>query len=327
MRRFFISWCFALLAIVTVDAQQIAEVSSSGETTMYETLQAAIEGAKDGSMVYLPGGTFAITDDVKITKGMTIIGVSHKVNSANVDGNTTISGNLSFDEGSSNSAIMGCYITGNVNIGSEQSAVSHIVVRYCNLNAVMVKNAQCMDIIVSRNYIRSVSNFGNAHEMISITNNILYSVESLDGGTIANNIITRNDGKRYSDIVANNTTIFGNVIFVRPGHTIDVDYRIHSGSNCQVWNNMTRENWGDDCVVVSEDWSNVFEKNNGISSFSNYHFTEKYKEYENKIGIYAGSGFSDSALPPVPYITEKEIPEQTDASGKLNIKIKVKAGE
>ena len=314
----------ALMATVCVNAQQIAVVNGSA-TKLYSTLKDAFEGAEDGSVVYLPGGTYSIADDVKITKKLTIVGISHKVNSDNVDGNTTISGNLFFEDGSSRSAIMGCYITGNVNIRSELSPVSHLVIKYCNLNAVLVNNSECADIEISRNYIRKVSNLGKTRDNITINNNVLYSIESLEGGIIANNIITRNDGKWYAAIVANNSTITGNVIFVKPGHTVDVGYDIHSGSNCQISNNMTRQNWGDDCVVVSEDWSKVFEKNNGISTSSIFHFTENYKDYENKIGIYAGKGFSDGALPPVPYIQECDVDEQTDAEGKLRINIKVKA--
>ena len=324
MKKVFLSLIVAMVATISMSAQQIAVVKGD-VTKVYTTLKDAIEGAEDGSVVYLPGGTYSIADDVKITKKLNIIGVSHKVNSDNIDGNTTISGNLFFEDGSSRSAIMGCYITGNVNIGNELSPVNHIVIKYCNLNAVLVNNPECVDIEINRNYIRKVSNFGQAHDKITINNNVLYSIESLEGGVIANNIITRNDGKRYSAIIANNTTIIGNIIFVKPGHTIDVDYRIHSGSNCQASNNMTRENWGTDCVVVSEDWSNVFEKNNGISTSSIFHFTENYKDYENKIGIYAGTGFSDGALPPIPYFQSYEVDEQTDAEGKLNIRINVKA--
>ena len=41
--------------------------------------------------------------------------------------------------------------------------------------------------------------------------------------------------------------------------------------------------------------------------------------------IFGGTGFNKGALPPVPYIQSYEIDEQTDAEGKLNIRINVKA--
>ena len=64
-----------------------------------------------------------------------------------------------------------------------------------------------------------------------------------------------------------------------------------------------------------------------ISSNSDYHFKEEYKQYESQIGIYAGSGFSDKQLAPVPFIVDHRVDSETDASGKLNIHIRVKASE
>lgn len=93
---------------------------------------------------------------------------------------------------------------------------------------------------------------------------------------------------------------------------------------------MCLSDWGEDCINVSKegfDWKNVFKDYQGVSASSNFHFKEEYAEYEGKVGIYAGDSFNDKQLAPVPYIVAKKIPEQTDSSGKLNVKIRVKAGE
>ena len=127
-----------MMAAVTVCAQQIAVVSSSGNTTMYQTLGDAIAGAPNNSVIYLPAGGFQISDDVKITRKLTIIGVTNKDKSDNAEGNTIVSGNLNFNEGSSNSAVMGCYISGNIQIGYDNSEISGILVKYCNLNSLQV---------------------------------------------------------------------------------------------------------------------------------------------------------------------------------------------
>ena len=65
----------------------------------------------------------------------------------------------------------------------------------------------------------------------------------------------------------------------------------------------------------------------GISSQSDFHFKDEYKQYENQVGIYAGTGFNDKQLAPVPYIVAKQVDDQTDAQGKLNIRVRVKAGD
>jgi hypothetical protein len=107
MKKVFLSLIVAMVATISMSAQQIAVVKGD-VTKVYTTLKDAIEGAEDGSVVYLPGGGFPIADDIKITKKLTIIGISHTASSDNVDGRTAISGNLFFDEGSSGSALMGC---------------------------------------------------------------------------------------------------------------------------------------------------------------------------------------------------------------------------
>ena len=92
---------------------------------------------------------------------------------------------------------------------------------------------------------------------------------------------------------------------------------------------MTWGDWGDDPINVSaaENWNNIFENPAGVTPNSSYHFKGEYKQYEHQCGIYAGDGFSDTALPPIPYIVAKSIPQQTDSEGKLNIKVRVRASE
>ena len=94
--------------------------------------------------------------------------------------------------------------------------------------------------------------------------------------------------------------------------------------------------WGDDPIdinVTAEelfvDYANwgVNYAEWGVNTNSDFHFNEAYKEYESKVGIYAGTGFNKKGMAPVPYIVAKKIDEQTDASGNLNIKIRVSAGE
>ena len=81
--------------------------------------------------------------------------------------------------------------------------------------------------------------------------------------------------------------------------------------------------------MIGVDPNIVFENyNNGkVDPSSDFHFKEAYKQYENQVGIYAGTGFNDQQLAPVPYIVNKKVDEQTDAQGKLNVKIRVKAGQ
>lgn len=326
MKRVIISMFVALLATVTVQAQQIAVVSGS-TTTMCQTLAEAIGAATNGSVIYLPGGGFQISDDVKITKRVSIIGIGHKSVSENVDGNTVISGNLNFYKGSDNSAVMGCYISGNVNIGYDKNSVNNILIKLCNLKSVYVYGNSCTGTEVSQNYIRDMSNFNSAP--VKFSNNIAHSVNRLVGDNITNNIIVKGYSPGNSPIACydcDNCTIANNIIIPNT-----------AASNCDacvISQNMKLSNiaWNQDSDpinITASSWNDVFVNyNNGtISPASDFHFKNAYKEYENQVGVYAGTGFGNDALPPVPYIVSKNIASQTDATGKLKVQIRVKAGE
>lgn len=330
----FFSLFMVMGAFVAMHAQQISVVSPNGSTTLHRTFQKAIEGATNGSVIYLPGGGFTIDDSVKITKKLTIIGIGNNVSGGNADGATIISGNLWFNEGSSGSAVMACYITGDVNIGEGGASVNDVLIRYCDLNSVQVHNSTCQETVVNQNHTRNLSSFGNSNS--KITNNIIHSIWNLDGGHMSNNVIYEygyryvNGWHTYHCIhVVNNSIITNNII---------IPYQTASGGN---WGrspistscnnnstdtNMSIINYGNNPIYPSDSgtpsWEDIFVKNG-----SDYHFKEVYKAYESKVGIYSGTGFKDDGLAPVPYIVAKSIPEQTDAEGKLNIKIRVKAGE
>lgn len=307
--------CVSLVWTVALMAQQIAVVSESG-TKVYRTLQEAIEGADPGSVIYLPGGGFPITDEVKITKKLTIYGIGHKIQTENPDGYTTISGNLFFDKDSDGSALMGCYVSGIVYIGNDGNEVDDVLIRCNRMYRVGVCNNKCKGTIINQNYIIEDAWFSGAKA--SFTNNVADSVDDLDDGDISNNIFLGYARNAHALTACDRTIITNNIIF---------HYGIHSGDNCSPSGNMCVADWGINCINVGGvDWKNVFVDYQGLTPNSDFHFKDEYKQYEGKVGIYHGN-FSDAQLAPVPYIVRKIIPEHTDAEGKLNIKIRVKAGE
>ena len=337
MKKIFLLTALAvLLGMATATAQQIAVVAEDGETTICQTLQTAIEIASPGSVIYLPGGGFNLSDDVKITKRLTIIGIGHKSNNDNVDGITTISGNLWFNEGSSGSAVMGCYITGDVNIGDGDASVNNVLIKCCNLNSVQVRNNTCSNTQVNQNYIRSHSFFRGGSSKLS--NNIMFTLQGLNGGSILNNIVTGyrrvGDYNEYA-VEADNSLISYNIVFFKVWHsgwTGNVAGANIRGSNNQGTSNIVygaSSDWGDNPINLTDsDWNDVFVNYNGgaINPMTDFHFTEAYQQY-SYVGIYGGSGFNDHQTAPVPYIVAKRIAEETDAAGQLKIQVRVKAGD
>lgn len=329
MKKRLILTAMAVIMTMTVAiAQQIAVVSEGGGTNVYQTFPQAIEGASDGSVIYLPGGGFPLPDSVKITKKLTIIGIGYKATSGNVDGSTSISGNLWFNQGSSGSAVIGCYLSGSVNIG-EDGTVSNIAIKYCNVYSIDVKNANCYGMVINQNFVRDFCRMNNSDG--SISNSVLGVVNGLNGGYIKNCMITgspQSGGSYGSPVQYISNSIINNNIITSPygeGFAYCAD--------CQVFNNYGPWglNTGVNPIIIDGDPNNILYGSmvfHGVPSpYNNYHFTDEYAQYDGIVGIYAGTGFNDDALPPVPYIVAKRIAEQTDAAGQLKIQVRVKAGE
>lgn len=322
-KRFFLAALAAIMGTAVAVAQQIAVVSESGSSDLYQTLAEAIEGADPGSTIYLPGGRFTISDDVRIIKKLTIIGIGHYLNNEeNEDGRTFIDGHLSFDEGSSGSSVMGCYLEKSINIGTNlgntyNSTVNDFTLRYCNVWDICVSSSS-VGTTIDQNYIRAIIYFNTCTSGV-VSNNILRRILKMNGGTVCNNVFT-NIGGDYPQLETSNTIIYDNVF---------VKWRGITGSGYSFYHNLFINNSsGDDYLnLANVNSADVFIKDDGVMSTSNYHFQDAYKQYESQYGIYSGSGFSDKQLAPVPYIVDKQVASETDASGKLNIKIRVKASE
>lgn len=297
----------ALMGVGVTMAQQIAVVSSGKTTKMYQTLQKAIEGALPGSVIYLPGGGFQIPDSVKITKKLSIVGIGHKANSENADGNTVISGNLFFNGGSNGASVMGCYISGTVYVGNDGAAVHNIVVKYCNLGAMNVKSNACTGTFVNQCYVRNSSNFGGASALY--TNNVSASVGSLNGGMVTNNVFT-------------GSSSFSNC---------SISHNIFLGGQSTSGNSSSGNiNGGEAPVNIGNlAWADLFVNyNNGaITPASDFQMKEQYRPLYGECGIYGGTGFRKNGQPPMPFIMTKQIPGQTDANENLVIKVRVKSGE
>jgi len=180
--------------------------------------------------------------------------------------------------------------------------------------------------MVNQNYIRNSSS--GAHAPIQFNNNVLHSIQDVTGGLIANNILRHNSlhwvdywNTNFPLWNINSTSIKNNVL-IEP-------FSIHYGSNCVVINNMLASAWGDNPVIVS-DWNDALIKFDlGVSPLCDYHLKSTIGKNAGSdgtdIGVYGGTGFSDTALPPYPQIVFKNIPAQTDEYGNLKIQIKVKA--
>ena len=321
----------ALFATMAANAQNIAVVNPSNETSVYQTLDEAVTGADPGSIIYLPGGGFQIKNETKITKKLTIMGVSHRGDTDNADGATVIAGSLNFEKESSGSSVIGVYISGDVNVGTATDSVANLTVRFCNMNSIQVKHAKSSGLVVNQCYIRGYSNYGNCD--VRLENNILHSVYNVKGGIINHNVIVNHyviyGNGTYTIMDVNSSSITNNFC---------LDWKGHRGNNCYISNNcIGKTSWveNENAVTLDENttWDDVFVANNGVKISSDYHFKDGWDKGVGAatdgtdIGIYGGSGFKDKddAHAPIPRIVSKKVDEQTDGSGKLHIEVTIKA--
>lgn len=334
MKRFF-SILVALAATITLGAQNIAVVSPSLSTAVYQTLDDAITNAAPGSTIYLPGGGFVISDNTTIDKKLTIMGVSHRGDADNVDGATIIIGRLNFLGNSSGSAVVGVYVSGNIDVGDESAAVENFTLKYCNVNSIQVHNSGCLGMVVNQCYLRKTSQFSNVD--VHLNNCVVHSLKDINGGTINHNVVTSyyyvNGGWVFYPSLGNvsNSTITNNIMLKDKQPESG-----HFGDNCYISNNCIGTNsWGENPVVAPEGtnlWDDVFEKPNGcnVAISSDYHVIASWAKGAasdgTDIGIYGGSGFSEeTSLAPIPRIVSKSVTEQSDASGRLTVTVTVKS--
>ena len=305
-----------LVTLTTVNAQQISVVSPSNQTTLYTDLNEAINNADAGSILYLSGGSFQVSDNTKITKKLSIIGIGHRSTSDNVDGNTIIMGNLNFGQGSDGSVLTGIYSGSRVYIYCD-----NILIRYCRIDAIMAGNYR-NNISINQNYVNHIDGAGS---VLNVTNNIIHIIHRIDGGRITNNIIERSQSPGIQLI--KNSIIKNNII-------LSDDCYVFIGSNNTdniVSNNIAPISFGENCIVLADIQGALFVgPNNGVNASSNFHLKGSAGKNAGTdgtdIGIYGGeTGFKDNALPPGPRIVSKKIGEQTDENGNLSIELTVTA--
>ncbi len=325
----------ALAATMTAAAQNIAVVSPSNETSIYQTLDEAItnEETVSGSTIYLPGGSFQVKDESKIDKKLTIMGVSHRGDTDNADGATIIAGNLNFIGGSSGSSVVGAYISGNINVGTAEDAVENLTVRFCNVNSIQVSNGASSGMVVNQCYLRNNSYFGYCN--VKLENNVLHSLQYIDGGVINHNVVIYTQhysinysGYDYTLFHINNSSITNNFLFC--GYYSADIYNCYISRNC-----IGVSSWGndEDPVVLDQGlgWNDIFIRNGGVNISSDFRLKNTVDKTKfigtdrTTIGIEGGSGFSPEAVAPIPRIISKKVDEHSNAVGTLTINVTVKA--
>jgi len=334
-------------AVYTAKAQNLIAVQNGNNAIFYTNLDTAIINAPSGSIIYIPGGSFAI--NTTIDKTLNIIGIGHNPNYSTATNYTYITGNVNLISGAGNGSLTGLYISGNINIGtnSTNDFVNYLLVNRCNFLSLYFSGNE--NIINSGgNLFRSSNNFfGNniINGQMGQTNCGGYDNNIGINNTVTNNIFLFNtsnycpgccswDNSLYKLSIICKSSLIKNNIFV--GSTLG----LYAVSNSIVNNNLFVENIsfpnGSNIGannLVNQAQSSIFvnQTGNTFSYTDDYHLQpgcpgKNAGTDGTDIGIYGGaSPWKDGSVPNNPHVINSYIGGATNNNGALPVNIKVEA--
>jgi len=347
------NFLFLLATVLSISAysQAVFVVQNDINSSVHQTLAAAVAAAVDGDYIYMPGGSFGI-GDLKVNKRLHLFGAGHYPDSTQATGRTALTGNIYFKTGASNSVLQGIYLSSNIYMGDSCSTgnVENILISRCNVDNISLtynlgstncgaQNIFIKDCIV-RTDIRGANAQGAVVETSIITNQIAYFNGNAE---FKNNIFLR-----YNTSTNSYSYVFYNIYNCNFSNNIFRHY--YSTSN--YFSNSSSNNFFNNCIfgmssnyffagihsncLFSTSFSPMFVNVPNVADFSytyNYHLSDTSVAIGagmngTECGIYGGDNpYKDGAVPLNPHIQFKQIPTATDSQGKLNIEIKVSAQE
>jgi len=342
----FIGWLMLATTTVILNAQTSIILQSKENATMFNKFSDALTDAKQGDIIYLSGGSFNI-GNVIIDKKLTIIGAGHYPSHTQATGLTFLSGNITLITGADTTMLQGFYLSGDVRLGStaQNQRVNHVNLIRCNVNSIWLShnsqassdNSLSQFINIQENVIRGDLG-GGFVQQIAISKNIIDGgVYNFNGGVVFSNNIFLRHPNPWSPLILNiRSGLFRNNIFISPGSYMDGD---NSGSG--FYNNLFSGAFTIPAGlhgsgnIVSKPRADIFVQQTG-NVFS---YDHNYRLKPESGGIGTGNDgfdigiygtpvpFKDGAVPYTPHTTTQSISSESDASGKINININVKAQE
>lgn len=331
----------------TLFSQSKIAVTKGAGTQFYYSLDSALKYADDTSILYLPGGNFAVGTLV-ISKSVRIIGAGFWPDSTLATGKTTISGNLNIKKGADSGSLCGLEIKGNVQFGDAASnGASNYGISRCSMYELWLgytsSNAAASsvhDLFISESFISS-SVFGNyAKNCVFLKNMVGGNLNYFNGNVQFVNNLFLYEGIAYGATMMNTVSSceFKNNVFLK---STGCSYCtvIGGGSDYNVFANNIFTETLTFPMGNNSGTGNIFGKTTS-DIFVNYQTNVFVADYRMKstgpgknagtdgydIGIYGTSyPWKDGAVPFNPHIQKRDIATETDGSGKIKVNIKVQA--
>jgi hypothetical protein len=338
MRKFFFPWMIAILLQVQIKAQlsQFAVVRPDGTTSICPTLDSAYRKAINDDAIYMPGGTFTLSDTIK--KKLNFWGAGIAPDSTIITGKTIISSKVRLSIEASGSSFQGiaftfsfcsffcdqnsveCYSTTNLFFKNCEfvgmAGASNSVLKHCILKGTF----SCNDFANYNCIFNSAVNTQNTQFynciFLSQGDNIIAGTQIRFENSIflSNSPFLHGAGTECGNILLNNlktgttTTLAGNCSTSPP---------FESGTLLQ--------------SSVDDIFLN-YPSNNSFGYQFNYHLKPTCLGHNagtdnTDLGIYGGSNPAVSGwVPDNPHIYFKSVGTETNNSGQLQIQFKVRTG-
>lgn len=333
---------FYVTALVKSQLPQFAVVKSNGTTFICPTLDSAYTLAANGDYIYLPGGTFNLSNS--ISKQIHLIGAGSDEDSTQVTGPTIfssctvapngsngsiegikISGAINFDGviPVSNYSVKRCYIGGGLGF-SNGTIVENLSVFNCFIGSSSTGGSGffsffgtgvCNNSLFNSNVISSYINIGGSSNLFGnnlfILGQLFGSVQLFHGSTYQNNIF------QNGMLVSSSSSIFYN----------NLNGSLTGSSN-------TVYSW------LSEPTDSTFVNPGTINQYGWFVY-DKHNNYRLRPsslgkntgtdgtdrGLFGGAfPWVDGSVPSNPHIYFKQVAPQTNSNGQLQIQFKVRTG-
>lgn len=303
------------------DVQMVTLQHGENMTAYYghTAFQQAMGAAAKGDLITLSGGSFA---SATINKVVTIQGAGYVQDMDNNRYCTTIANDLNIEipEGDAGLVIEGVRFNNSV---YAKGTIDNLIFRKCRLGYLEFNNSK--NCLIDRCRVE-IFNPDDHSENLMVKNSILGSVHGNEADAI---LLIQNCVIAYSGNSGDLTAQFKNCITACSFST----------SGCSVYNCIVNNSWGGFSTATKSNVWNLGD-NDMYALFANGNFFEFKDDWNytltseaaaqylgtdgTQIGIYGGTTpFTD--IPSNPQVVSKEIAAESDANGKLSVKIKVEA--
>lgn len=341
MKTTIIAILFTVLS-TNLFAQKVVAVHGTSGVQVFsgaDPFTDAYNAASNGDTLYLPGGSMSVPS--AFAKSLIIYGAGYHPDSTMATLKTALIGTINLSAGSSNSLFEGIDFLGPITAPFDET-LSFINFKRCYFNSQInfpgtaknITNLSFVECVFIGNIeLRNVTN--SAFHNCNLENYVRYSYGNIFSNTIFlfNGVNSNASVLRTSDF---NT--LQNNIFISAGEYIMTTYSTYSCEGNMFYNNLMVTAIPDYGVsaITNNDYLGVAQNNIFINQTGNaFDYSHDYNLQSPavylgndgaEVGIYGGlSPFKAGAKPINPHIQSKNISNQTNSTGQLQIEIQVEA--